>query len=154
MQGRLSTPYIRHILWLIAFAVVSAAMLAACDAGPTVQLTPVPTTAATSSPANALPTLTAEVGWHKVFILDNSSGAQGAQQSFTASKPYAILYSCAGSGTLSISYGEKTESTTCSTPPQLNGTDAQQPATAGETVIVSVTATGNADWELLVSMKD
>ncbi len=154
MQGRLPTSHSYRALWLVAYALLAACLLEACDAGPTVQLTPAPTTAATSASTLTLPTLTAEAGWHKVFTLDNSAGAQGAQQSFTASKPYVILYSCSGSGNISISYGQKTESTACSTPPQLNGTDVQQPATAGETIIVSVTATGNADWELLVSMKD
>jgi hypothetical protein len=133
-----------------------ASALVACDTGPTVERTPVPTSAPTftATPIATMPALTSEVGWHTVLTMGDTSGTSSVQKSFTASKSYVIFFSCKGTGSLNVSYGQTTETAPCSAAPELNGTQTLLPAHPGETVTVSAAPSGAINWELLVSMKD
>lgn len=149
----------RRRLWLVSLLLLAiASALVACDTGPTVERTPVPTTAPafTATPIATMPALTSEVGWHNVLTLGDTSGSStlSVQKSFTASKPYVIFYSCKGLGSLKVSYGQNAETAPCSAAPELNGTQTLLPAHPGETVTVSASPDGSIIWELLVSMKD
>jgi hypothetical protein len=149
----------RRKLWLVSLLLLAiASALVACDTGPTVERTPVPTSAPTftATPIATMPALTSEVGWHTVLTLGDTSGGgtSSVQKSFTASKSYVIFFSCKGTGSLNVSYGQTTETAPCSAAPELNGTQTLLPAHPGETVTVSATPSGAINWELLVSMKD
>lgn len=76
------------------------------------------------------------------------------QQSFYASKPYIIFFTCKGEGTLKVSYGQTEETAPCSGKPELNGTQTLYPPTSGEMVTVSALPSGAIAWKLLVSMRD
>ena len=70
----------RRRLWLVSLLLLAiASALVACDTGPTVERTPVPTSAPTftATPIATMPALTSEVGWHTVLTMGDTSGARG-----------------------------------------------------------------------------
>jgi hypothetical protein len=154
------SPSARHILWALSLLLVMWGVLTACDSRPTSQRhspsTSVPTAGSTPAVVATLPRLTSETGWHDVLTMSDTtgSGIQSMRQSFTASKPYVIFFSCKGSGSLHVSYGQTEETAPCSGNPELNGTQTLRPAYSGEPVDISVTPNGLVTWELLVSMAD
>ena len=93
----------RRRLWLVSLLLLAiASALVACDTGPTVERTPIPTSAPTftATPIATMPALTSEVGWHTVLTMGDTSGngTLSVQKSFTASKSYIIFFSCKGTG--------------------------------------------------------
>lgn len=156
---------------------LTSALLAACGVTPARQGTTLygsaatlaPTTTPTTVPTNtaqptvalippsSLPTLTPASGWHTVLTLSDTSGAHGAdiaQQSFSASKPYVILYSCKGSGALKVLYPGTILGADCSGAPTINRTKMVKPAHPGDSAFVTASPNGTIIWELLVSMED
>lgn len=82
-----------------------------------------PTWTPTPTPIQALPTLTAENGWHVVLTLGNVFGNPvNTGGSFVATKPYRLSYTCEGSGTLQVAYPQATETAPCGATPEPNGT--------------------------------
>lgn len=115
--------------------------------------TPQPTVA--PIPRSSLPILTSAAGWHTVLTLSDTTGAHGAdiaQQSFIASKPYVILYSCKGSGGLKVFVPGTMFGADCDA--KINRTQTLTPAHPGDLVNVVVSPNGTIIWELLVSMRD
>ncbi len=134
---------------------------AAATLAPTTPTTAVPTdtvlpTVATI-PKSSLPTLTSAAGWHTVLRLSDTTGAHGAdiaQASFSASKPYVILYSCKGSGVLKVLYPGTIGGAGCTGTPKIHRTGTLTPAQPGDQAFVTASPDGSIIWELLVSMQD
>src|SRR5690348_5828956 len=106
-EGRMDSlfkdsPSARHILWALSLLLVMWGVLTACDSRPMSQRHPpstsVPTAGSTPAVVATLPRLTSEIGWHDVLTMSDTtgSGIQSMRQSFTASKPYVIFFSCKG----------------------------------------------------------
>ena len=174
-----ASPSSRRWLWLVAVALLlTSALLAACGVtqvrqgtllyGPAATLAPTttPTTAiptntvqptVASIPKSSLPTLTSAAGWHTVLTLSDTTGAHGAdiaQASFSASKPYIILYSCKGSGALKVLYPGTILGADCTGTLRIHRTGTLQPAQRGASAFVTASPDGSIIWELLVSMQD
>jgi len=116
-----------------------------------------PTSTVASIPKSSLPTLTSAAGWHTVLTLSDTTGAHGAdiaQGTFIASKPYVILYSCKGSGGLKVLYPGTIDGAGCTAIPKIHRTGTINPAQPGDPAFVTASPDGTIIWELLVSMKD
>ena len=173
-----ASPSSHRWLWLVAVALLTSILLVACGVTPVSQgttlygaiatLTPTttPTTAVPTDtakptvapiPPSSLPTLTSAAGWHTVLTLSDTAGAHGAdiaQASFSASKPYVILYSCKGSGALKVLYPGTILGVGCTGTPKIHRTGTLQPTQPGASAFVTASPDGSIIWELLVSMKD
>jgi hypothetical protein len=107
-------------------------------------------------PKSSLPTLASPAGWHTVLTLGDTTGAQGDgifQQSFVASKPYIILYSCKGSGgALKVLYPETIVGADCTG--AINRTTTVKPKHPGDSVTITASPDGSIIWELLVAMEN
>ncbi len=170
-----------HALWLVAVVLLLAVtLLSACGVTPVGQRTTlsgavstaVPTTTPTVAvptntaqptatvapiPKSSLPTLTSASGWHTVLTMSDTTGAHGddiAQQSFIASKPYVILYSCKGSGALKVLYPGTIGGAECTATPKIHRTGTINPTKPGDPAFVTASPDGTIIWELLVSMQD
>ncbi len=171
----------RHSLKFIALLpLLASTILPACGVTPTQQKTtlfgavstvtptasstvPAPTNIAqpTSTvapiPKSSLPTLTSAAGWHTVLTLSDTTGVHGAdiaQGTFIASKPYVILYSCKGRGALKVLYPGTIGGASCTATPKLHRTGTINPAQPGDQAFVTASPDGAIIWELLVSMED
>lgn len=183
--SRIPSSLPRRIAWFIAALLLASMLLAACGAPTpgertslfaastaaptttataTVAPTPtaVPTSAATPTvvpiPPSSLPTLAPEPGWHTVLTLSDTTGAHGGdiqQQSFIATRPYIILYSCKGSGgALKVIYQDTAGGAYCANPPRINRTKTLTSTQPDHSAFVTVSPMGNIIWELLVEMQD
>lgn len=183
--SRIPSSLPRRIVWFIAALLLASMLLAACGAPTpgertslfaastaaptttataTVAPTPtaVPTSAATPTvvpiPPSSLPTLAPEPGWHTVLTLSDTTGAHGGdiqQQSFIATRPYIILYSCKGSGgALKVIYQDTVGGAYCANPPRINRTKTLTSTQPDHSAFVTVSPMGNIIWELLVEMQD
>lgn len=168
----------RPVVWLIATLLLASALLSACGATPvqlgvaipTATATLAPTAAPTVVPTNtasptvapipksSLPMLAPSPGWHTVLTLSDTTGAHGGdiqQQSFIATRPYVILYSCKGSGgALKVIYQDTVGGAYCDNPPRINRTKALTSTQPDHSAFVTVSPMGNIIWELLVEMQD
>lgn len=106
------------------------------------------------APAATLAPLAADPGWHEAVRLGNTGGAAAAEGSFVAAKPYAIVYSCTGSGRLTMRYPSGSRAVSCASTIQRERIAGLQPSGASETVSVSVTTTGPVAWQLLAETQD
>ena len=167
-------------LWLAAMPLLACTILAACGVTPVKQRTTLfgavstivptetptlvaptntaqPTSTVALIPKSSLPTLTSAAGWHTVLTLSDTTGAHGAdiaQGTFLASKPYIILYSCKGSGGLKVLYPGTIGGAGCTAIPKIHRTGTINPAQPGDPAFVTASPDGTIIWELLVSMKD
>jgi hypothetical protein len=107
-------------------------------------------------PKSSLPTLAPPAGWHTVLTLSDTTGAQGDgifQQSFIASKPYVIFYSCQGSGgALKVLYPENIVGADCTG--AIHRTATVKPKHPGDSVTITASPDGSIIWELLVAMQN
>ncbi len=129
-------------------------------ASPTVPVptyTAQPTSTVAPIPKSSLPTLTSAAGWQTVLTLSDTTGAHGAdiaQGTFIASKPYIILFSCKGSGALKVLYPGTIGGAECTGIPKIHRTGTINPTQPGDPAFVTASPDGAIIWELLVSMKD
>lgn len=141
----------------LATALLGALLcLAAC--APTATVTVSPTATVTTPPTSTapLPSLRAETGWHVVLTLGNMFGKPVVEVggSFVATKPYRLLFSCKGSGTLHITYPAATETAPCHEKPELDGTGEFSPPPGGGQVTITVSTEGTVQWEAIAEMQD
>lgn len=156
------TPGERTSLFAASTAAPTTTALATATATVAPTPTAVPTSAATPTvvpiPPSSLPTLAPEPGWHTVLTLSDTTGAHGGdiqQQSFIATRPYIILYSCKGSGgALKVIYQDTAGGAYCANPPRINRTKTLTSTQPDHSAFVTVSPMGNIIWELLVEMQD
>jgi len=141
---------------VLALTLAAARFLPDAGLGQVADRLPIPS--ATSTPVASLPTLAplaGDAGWTTLLRLgaDASDGAaQPASGTFSASVPYTIVLSCAGTGLLTVRYPGGTHTTPCTAAPSRDEVaDVQPPSGAAR---VSVTTTGAVVWELLVETRE
>lgn len=109
-------------------------------------------TIAGRSSTTALAPLAPDANWHAALRLGNAAGIASSQGSFAAAGPYAILYSCAGSGQLTMRYPAGAKTVSCSSHVLHERIANLPPSGASETL--GVTTSGQVAWQILVETQN
>ncbi len=160
----------RIILCMLTIFLFASIALSGCDQAssasasatqtPLAKSTHVPTMP-TVAQTPALATLSVDAGWTEIFqqkgIVENGLTTKKAIGEFTTSKQFAIWTSCRGMGSFEINLGSDSDSkmscTNTGATADVNK-DTHLAPTTNTHYIITATATGPAQWEMLIEAQD